>query len=101
MYDAYGTLFNVHSVIAVCERFWLFCPTARRTCSIRSSANSGRSSMLDAVLSVAEVKIFKPDPGVYQIAVDRLQLPKQAIGSNNSDRNGIPPTADCDRRLVS
>jgi 2-haloacid dehalogenase len=41
--------------------------------------NSGLDLVLDAALSVDEVKMFKPDPRVYQIAIDRLQLPKDAI----------------------
>jgi 2-haloacid dehalogenase len=35
--------------------------------------------LLDAVLSVEEVGVFKPDPRVYQLAVDRLGLPAPAI----------------------
>jgi 2-haloacid dehalogenase len=34
---------------------------------------------------VAEVGIFKPDPRVYQIAVDRLGVPKEAIGFVSSN----------------
>ena len=34
----------------------------------------------DAVLSVDEVKVFKPAPRVYQLAVDRLGVPKERIG---------------------
>src|SRR5204862_5310260 len=41
-----------------------------------------RSSGLrfDEVLSVDEVKIFKPAPQVYELAVRRLNLPKERIG---------------------
>ncbi len=48
-------------------------------------AASGLDKVLDAVLSVAEVRIFKPDPRVYQIAVDRLGVPKEAIGFVSSN----------------
>jgi 2-haloacid dehalogenase len=48
-------------------------------------AASGLDRVLDAVLSVAEANTFKPDPSVYQIAVDRLQVPKQAIGFVSSN----------------
>jgi len=34
----------------------------------------------DAVLSVDEVKVFKPAPRVYQLAVDRFGVPKERIG---------------------
>ncbi|MBE0627174.1 MAG: haloacid dehalogenase type II [Burkholderiales bacterium] len=48
-------------------------------------ADSGLDQVLDAVLSVAEVRIFKPDPRVYQIAVDRLGVPKESIGFVSSN----------------
>jgi 2-haloacid dehalogenase len=35
-------------------------------------ANAGIAGLLDAVLSVEEVGIYKPHPSVYQLAVDRL-----------------------------
>ena len=168
VFDAYGTLYDVHSVIALCERFWpgkgaalsqlwrtkqleytwqrslmrrylafsrvtelglryactalglglsdaqaaalmqqylnlSLYPDAMpaletlrgRKLAILSNgspdmldplvAASGLDRVLDAVLSVAEVKIFKPDPRVYQIAVDRLRVPKQAIGFVSSN----------------
>src|SRR3546814_5978742 len=34
---------------------------------------------LDAVLSVEEVGIYKPDARVYQLAVDRLGIPAERI----------------------
>ena len=168
VFDAYGTLFDVHSVIALCERFWpgkgaelsqlwrakqleytwqrslmrryldfsrvteaglgyacallevalgdaqraelmqqylhlSLYPDAMpaleslrgRKLAILSNgspdmldpliANSGLDSMLDAVLSVAEVRIFKPDARVYQLAVDRLRVPMEAIGFVSSN----------------
>lgn len=35
--------------------------------------------LLDAVLSVEEVGVYKPHPKVYQLAVDRLAVPASAI----------------------
>jgi len=46
-------------------------------------AHSGLA--LDAVLSVDEVKIFKPAPEVYQLAVDRLGVRKEDIGFVSSN----------------
>ncbi|HEX8909183.1 MAG TPA: haloacid dehalogenase type II [Anaeromyxobacteraceae bacterium] len=37
--------------------------------------HAGIAHLLDAVLSVEEVGVYKPDPRVYQLAVDRLSLP--------------------------
>lgn len=168
VFDAYGTLFDVHSVIVLCERFWVGQGAAvsqlwrakqleytwqrslmqryldfskvtaaglRYACaalglslsdaqeaalmqqylrlslypeavpaleSLRGRklailsngspdmleplvANSGIGAMLDAVLSVAEVRVFKPDPRVYQLAVDRLGVPIEAIGFVSSN----------------
>jgi 2-haloacid dehalogenase len=39
----------------------------------------------DAVLSVDEVKVFKPAPEVYQLAVDRLGVAKERIGFVSSN----------------
>ena len=39
----------------------------------------------DAVISVDEVKVFKPDPQTYQLAVDHLKLPKEKIGFVSSN----------------
>jgi 2-haloacid dehalogenase len=41
--------------------------------------NAGIKDLLDAVLSVEEVKVYKPHPTVYQLAVDRLGLKASAI----------------------
>ncbi|MEP4377444.1 MAG: haloacid dehalogenase type II [Alphaproteobacteria bacterium] len=37
-----------------------------------AAAASGIDALLDAVLSVEEVGVYKPDPRVYRLAVDRL-----------------------------
>jgi 2-haloacid dehalogenase len=39
----------------------------------------------DAVLSVDALKIYKPAPEVYQLAVDALQVPKESIGFVSSN----------------
>jgi 2-haloacid dehalogenase len=48
-----------------------------------SSARIG--GLLDAVLSVDEVGVYKPHPKVYQLAVDRLGLHPQAISYQSSN----------------
>jgi len=45
--------------------------------------NSGLQ--FDAVLSVDEVRVFKPAPEVYQLAVDRLGVAKEHIGFVSSN----------------
>ncbi len=41
--------------------------------------HSGISELLEATFSVEDVKIFKPDPRVYQMAVDGLQVSAEEI----------------------
>ncbi len=41
--------------------------------------SSGLGDLLTAVLSVDELRRFKPDPAVYQLAVDRLGVPAGSI----------------------
>jgi 2-haloacid dehalogenase len=43
------------------------------------------ADLLDAVISVDEVRSFKPDPRVYQLAVDRLGVPAEAIAFQSSN----------------
>jgi 2-haloacid dehalogenase len=47
--------------------------------------HAGQDSVLDAVLSVDSLRIYKPHPSVYQIAVDRLDTRKEAIAFVSSN----------------
>ena len=54
-------------------------------------AAAGLDDVLDAWLSVEDVGVYKPDPRVYQLAVDRLGVPADAIcfmSSNEWDAVG-------------
>ena len=54
-------------------------------------ANAGLAAVIPEVLSVDELKIYKPSPKVYQLAVDRLGVPTASIGfvsSNGWDAAG-------------
>ncbi len=42
-------------------------------------------AMFDAILSVEEVGVFKPNPRVYRLAVDRLGCPAAAIAFQSSN----------------
>ena len=44
--------------------------------------NSGLEKLIDSVLSVEEVGVFKPDPRVYQLAVEQLKI--EAVKSSSS-----------------
>jgi 2-haloacid dehalogenase len=55
------------------------------------TTHAGIADLLDAVISVDEVKVFKPSPRVYALASAHLRLPQHQIGfvsSNNWDING-------------
>ena len=52
------------------------------TAAVRAA---GLAPVLDFVLSVEEVGVFKPDPRVYQLAVDRLAVPAPAISFQSSN----------------
>jgi 2-haloacid dehalogenase len=47
--------------------------------------SAGIAELLDAVLSVEAVGVFKPDPRVYRLAADRFGLPPSAIGFFSSN----------------
>ena len=54
-------------------------------------AGSALAPHIDAILSVDAAEIYKPAPAVYQLAVDRLQLPRDDIAfvsSNGWDAAG-------------
>jgi 2-haloacid dehalogenase len=46
---------------------------------------SGLGALLDLVLSVEAVGVYKPHPKVYQLAVDRLAVPAAAIAYQSSN----------------
>jgi 2-haloacid dehalogenase len=46
---------------------------------------SGLSPLVDAVLSVESVSVYKPHPKVYQLAVDRLGIPAAAMAFQSSN----------------
>ena len=46
---------------------------------------SGLGPLIDAVLSVETVGVYKPHPKVYQLAVDRLGVPAAAIAFQSSN----------------
>jgi len=48
-------------------------------------AGAKLEGLLDAVLSVEDVGVYKPHPKVYQLALDRLGLPAAAIAFQSSN----------------
>ncbi len=57
--------------------------------------SAGIRDLLDAILSVEEVKIFKPSPRVYQLAPERLEVRPAELGfvsSNSWDVAGAGST---------
>jgi 2-haloacid dehalogenase len=53
---------------------------------LAAGASSAKiDGLLDAILSVEDVGVFKPDPRVYQLAVDRLAVEAGAIAFQSSN----------------
>ena len=50
-----------------------------------AGANAGLESGFEAVLSVDPLRVFKPSPRVYQLAVDRLGVAPAEIGFASSN----------------
>jgi 2-haloacid dehalogenase len=50
-----------------------------------AATSAGIGELLDAVLSVEEVGIFKPHPKVYQLALDRLAVGPRQIAFQSSN----------------
>ncbi len=48
-------------------------------------AHTKLAALFDAVLSVEEVGVYKPHPKVYQLAVERLGVPREAISFQSSN----------------
>jgi 2-haloacid dehalogenase len=48
-------------------------------------SNAGLAGLLDEVLSVEEVGVYKPHPRAYQLAIDRLGIPAQDISFQSSN----------------
>ena len=48
-------------------------------------SNAGIGELLDAVLSVEAVGVYKPHPKVYHLAVDRFGIPASAISFQSSN----------------
>lgn len=50
-----------------------------------ASRSAGLDNSLDRILSVESLQIYKPDPRVYQLAVDALDLPAEQILFHSSN----------------
>jgi 2-haloacid dehalogenase len=48
-------------------------------------AHTGIAHLFHAVLSVEEVGVYKPHPKVYQLALERLAVPREAISFQSSN----------------
>jgi 2-haloacid dehalogenase len=48
-------------------------------------SSTGLDHLVDLTLSVEEVEVYKPDPRVYQLAVDRLRLSPKEISFQSSN----------------
>ena len=83
--DLYRTLDTFPEVPAVLDQL---CQASMRTAILSNGAPemlaaavsaAGLDNLIDEQLSVEDVGVYKPDPRVYQLAVDRLVVPPDQI----------------------
>ena len=48
-------------------------------------SGAGLDDLLETILSVEDVGVYKPDPSVYQLAVDRLEIEESRISFQSSN----------------
>jgi 2-haloacid dehalogenase len=65
-----------------------------------AARSAGIDGMLDAILSVEEVGVFKPHPKVYQLAVDRLGVRPDQIAFQSSNAWDVSGAATFGLRAV-
>ena len=67
--------------------------------------SAGIDALLDALLSVEEVGVFKPHPKVYQLAVDRLGARPVLVltgrGRKTRDEGNLPPGTEVFENLAA
>jgi len=88
LYRTLGTFPEVHDVLRTLrERGFATAILSNGSPDMLASAvdGAGLASAFDAVISVDEVGGFKPDPRVYQRALDRLGVPAEAIAFQSSN----------------
>lgn len=56
-------------------------PSPRENQTAAAVGNSGIAGLMDAVLSVEDVRIYKPHPSVYSLAAQRLGLEREQMSS--------------------
>jgi 2-haloacid dehalogenase len=62
--------------------------------------SAGIDSLLDAILTVEDVGIYKPHPTVYRLAVDRLGMPPDRIAFQSSNAWDVHGAASFGLRTV-
>ena len=55
------------------------------TMLVAAAKSAGIFSLIDMILSVDQVGVFKPDPATYQMAVDELKLPASRISFQSAN----------------
>jgi len=63
-------------------------------------ASAGLGDLLDAVLTVDPLGIYKPDPSVYRLALDRFGVPVERIAFMSSNAGDAAAAADFGMTVV-
>lgn len=68
---------------------------------LQAAATSAKiENLIDRILSVEQVGVYKPDPRVYQLAIDELRVPANAIAFQSSNAWDAVGAANFGMRVV-
>ncbi len=62
--------------------------------------SAGLGDLIEEILSIEEVGVYKPDPRVYRLAVDRLATPPEAISFQSSNAWDVAGAASFGLRVA-
>ena len=98
--DAYGEVKEVLSGLKAADIKTAILSNGAPAMLEAAVKNAGIDDLLDDVLSVDSIGVYKPHPGVYQLAVDGLSLPAGRICFMSSNAWDVAGAANFGFRVV-
>ncbi len=98
--DAYGEVKDVLSGLKAADIKTAILSNGAPSMLEAAVKNAGIDDLLDDVLSVDSIGVYKPHPGVYQLAVDGLSLPAGRICFMSSNAWDVAGAANFGFRVV-
>jgi 2-haloacid dehalogenase len=83
--DAYSDVVETLERLKAAKMKTAILSNGSMTMLVAAAKSAGIFPLIDMILSVDEVEIFKPDPATYQMAVDRLNLPASQISFQSAN----------------